>query len=41
MALLPANAAYRLRADEPACILLQTIFGEDTVERWSEICQTV
>ena len=40
MALLPANAAYRMRADEPAAVLLQTIEGDDTVYRWSDICQT-
>jgi hypothetical protein len=38
MALLPANAAYRFHADQPSVILLQTILGDDTVERWSEIC---
>ena len=38
MALLPANAAYRFRADQPSVILLQTILGDDTVERWAEIC---
>lgn len=41
MALLPANAAYRMRADDPAAVLLQTIVGDDTVERWAEICQTL
>jgi len=41
MALLPANAAYRMRAEIPAAVLLQTIAGDDTVERWAEICQTV
>jgi hypothetical protein len=40
MALLPANAAYRLHAAAPAALLLQTIAGGDTVERWAEICQT-
>jgi hypothetical protein len=40
MALLPANAAYRFKADAPSVILLQTILGPDTIERWSEICQT-
>ncbi|MGH9118842.1 MAG: hydroxyquinol 1,2-dioxygenase [Acidimicrobiales bacterium] len=40
MALLPADAAYRLKADAPSVILLQTIIGPDTIERWSEICQT-
>jgi hypothetical protein len=38
MALLPANAAYRFSASAPSVILLQTIRGADTVERWAEIC---
>ena len=38
MALLPANAAYRFHAERPGVILLQTIVGDDTVERWAEIC---
>jgi hypothetical protein len=38
MALLPANAAYRFSAERPSVILLQTIVGDDTIERWSEIC---
>jgi hypothetical protein len=38
MALLPANSAYRFSAASPSVILLQTIRGDDTVERWSEIC---
>jgi hypothetical protein len=38
MSLLPANAAYRFHADAPGVILLQTIAGDDTVERWAEIC---
>ncbi|MGH9213397.1 MAG: hydroxyquinol 1,2-dioxygenase [Acidimicrobiales bacterium] len=40
MALLPANAAYRLHAEAPTTLLLQTIAGDDTIERWAEICQT-
>jgi hypothetical protein len=40
MALLPARSAYRYRSDEPAALLLQTIASDDTVYRWSEICQT-
>jgi hypothetical protein len=40
MALLPAGAAYRFRADRPGVILLQTIEGRDTVYKWAEICQT-
>jgi hypothetical protein len=38
MALLPANAAYRFSAAQPAVLLQQTIVGDDTVERWAEIC---
>jgi hypothetical protein len=38
MALLPANAAYQFHAERPGVILLQTLAGDDTVERWAEIC---
>ena len=38
--LLPVGAAYRFHAAEPAVILLQTIAGEVTVQKWAEICQT-
>ena len=37
-ALLPANAAYRMSASAPSVILLQTILGDDTIERWADIC---
>jgi hypothetical protein len=40
MTLLPAGAAYRFHADRASVILLQTLAGRDTVERWAEICQT-
>jgi hypothetical protein len=40
MALLPKGAAYQFRSVAPSVVLLQTIKGENTVERWSEICQT-
>ena len=38
MALLPADAAYRFSSSAPSVILLQTIAGPDTIERWAEIC---
>ncbi|HEY5876430.1 MAG TPA: hypothetical protein VIT64_14070 [Ilumatobacteraceae bacterium] len=38
MALLPANAAYRFSAPTASVILLQTVSGADTIERWAEIC---
>ena len=40
MTLLPVGAAYQLHAAQPSVVLLQTVAGADTVERWAEICQT-
>jgi len=41
MALLPAGAAYQFRnPGKPGVLLVQTILGENTIERWSQICQT-
>ena len=40
MTLLPIGAAYQFHAARPGVILLQTVAGNDTVERWGEICQT-
>lgn len=41
MALLPAGSAYQFRnAGKPGVVLVQTILGENTVEKWAEICQT-
>jgi hypothetical protein len=40
MTLLPGGAAYQFHAASPAVILLQTMAGRDTVERWAHICQT-
>jgi hypothetical protein len=40
MTLLPVGAAYQFHAAQPGVILLQTLAGADTVERWAEICQT-
>lgn len=37
-ALLPANSAYRFVASRASVILLQTILGDDTVQRWADIC---
>ncbi|MEQ1873481.1 MAG: hydroxyquinol 1,2-dioxygenase [Ilumatobacteraceae bacterium] len=36
--LLPANSAYRFVASRPSVMLLQTIQGDDTIERWADIC---
>jgi len=37
-ALLPAHSAYRFVASRASVIALQTILGDDTIERWSDIC---
>ena len=39
MALLPKGAAYQFHASKPGVMLLQTIAGDLTVERWPDICQ--
>jgi hypothetical protein len=39
MALLPKGAAYQFKSDKPGVILLQTLKGDHTIERWAEICQ--
>ena len=40
MALLPVGAAYQFHSTQPGVILLQTLAGPDTIERWADICQT-
>ena len=37
-ALLPANAAYRFIATRTGVMFQQAIHGDDTVERWADIC---
>lgn len=40
-ALLPAGAAYRFRAaGAPGVIVLQTLLGPHSVEKWAEICRS-
>jgi hypothetical protein len=38
MALLPRASAYRFEAALPSVLLQQTCLGDDTIERWAEIC---
>jgi hypothetical protein len=40
MTLLPVGAAYQFHAPQPGVVLLQTLAGADTIERWAAICQT-
>jgi hypothetical protein len=38
--LLPLGTAYRFKSAKPGVFIMQTIIGEETVEKWSEICYT-
>ena len=38
-ALLPEGAAYQFVAEQPGVILLQTLKGELTIEKWADVCQ--
>ena len=38
-ALLPAAAAYRFTAARTGVLMLQTVLGELSVEKWSDICE--
>jgi hypothetical protein len=37
-ALLPAGAAYRFHSERPGVLLMQTILGVLSVQKWAEIC---
>lgn len=37
-AILPAGSAYRFEANDPSVLLIQTIKGPLSLEKWSEIC---
>ena len=38
LVLLPAGAAYQLRAASPGVVLYQSVLGEESIEKWAEIC---
>lgn len=40
MGLLPRGSAYRFQAETPAAMMIQTLLGSVTVQKWAEICQT-
>ena len=37
-AILPAGSAYRFETSKPAVLLIQTIQGPLSLEKWDEIC---
>ncbi|WP_019673639.1 cupin domain-containing protein [Psychrobacter lutiphocae] len=39
-AILPAGSAYRFEASKPSVILIQTIQGPLSIEKWNDICFT-
>ena len=39
LTLLPANAAYQFSAPELSVILIQTVLGDLSVQKWADICQ--
>jgi hypothetical protein len=38
--LLPKGSAYQFRSSSPSALLIQSIKGECSLERWAEICQS-
>ena len=38
MALLPKGSAYRFAASRPSAMIIQSILGDLTVEKWADIC---
>ncbi len=39
-ALLPENTAYSIKAAKPATVVFQSIIGDESVEKWNDICLT-
>ncbi len=39
-ALLPENTAYQFESARPATLMIQSILGKESVEKWAEICQS-
>ncbi|MGR8949906.1 MAG: hydroxyquinol 1,2-dioxygenase [Gammaproteobacteria bacterium] len=39
LTLLPANAAYQFQANEISVVLIQSVLGDVSVEKWADICQ--
>lgn len=39
LTLLPAGSAYQFRANGLAMILIQSVLGEESIEKWANICQ--
>lgn len=39
-ALLPEKTAYSIKAAKPATIVFQSILGDESVEKWNDICLT-
>jgi hypothetical protein len=40
LTLLPAGCAYQFRPSELGVILIQSVMGEESIEKWADIVQT-
>tara|TARA_B110001469_G_C9560791_1_gene278166 strand:- start:370 stop:843 length:474 start_codon:yes stop_codon:yes gene_type:complete len=38
-ALLPAGAAYQFNASEVSVLMIQSLIGDESIERWADICE--
>ena len=38
-ALLPAGAAYQFNAPEISVLMIQSVIGDESIERWADICE--
>ncbi len=39
LTLLPAGAAYQFRTQDLGVILIQSVLGDESIEKWADICQ--
>ena len=39
LTLLPGSAAYQFRAKELSVVLIQSVLGDVSIEKWTDICQ--
>lgn len=40
MILLPQQCAYKLSANDTSVVIIQTLLGEQTIEKWKDICHS-
>ncbi len=40
LSLLPGGSAYQFQSNELSVVLIQSVLGDVSIEKWAEICQT-